>query len=65
MMISGIEVDMTDTERPLIQQSVGVVYDVTRNYEGMIVCRECSKGDTGGPRGSMGSCRIPQSLISV
>jgi len=48
MMISGIEVDMTDTERPLIEQSVGVVTDATRNYESMIVCRECSKGDTGG-----------------
>ena len=48
MMLSGIVVDMTDEERPLIEQSVGVVYDVTRSYESMIVCRECSKGDTGG-----------------
>ncbi len=33
MMISGIEVDMTGEECQLIEQSVGVVHDVTRNYE--------------------------------
>ena len=36
MMISGIEIDMAGEEGPLIEQSAGVVHDVTRNYESMI-----------------------------